>query len=100
MLKEALKLFLQKGRAVAIIVIGTLAWSWTMVKSGWLYSYGLGFWGANGHDGVWHIALIESLAKGTFRMPVFSGADLQNYHIGFDLMVALIYKITHVPVVN
>lgn len=83
-----------------LIILGTISWSWTMVKSGWLYSFGMGFWGANGHDGIWHIALIESLARGSFNMPVFAGAALQNYHIGFDLILAGIHRLTGVPVVN
>lgn len=65
-----------------------------MVKSGLMYSYGMGFWGANGHDGIWHIALINSLAKGSIENPVFSGIQLQNYHIGFDLLIAVISRIT------
>jgi hypothetical protein len=60
----------------------------------------MGFWGANGHDGIWHIALIESLAKGSFQMPVFAGYLLQNYHIGFDLLLAILHKITFIPTVN
>jgi hypothetical protein len=90
---------------IVLIFIGSLAWSLTMVKSGWNYAYGLGFWGANGHDGVWHIALINSLAKEFpsglwkgFGMPVFAGEPLKNYHIGFDLMVALTNKLTNLPV--
>lgn len=71
-----------------------------MVKSGWFYSYGLGFWGANGHDGVWHIALAESLARRTFAMPVFAGLPIQNYHIGFDLFLAILNKISFIPVTN
>lgn len=71
-----------------------------MVKSGWIYSYGMGFWGANGHDGVWHIALIESLAKGSLSIPIFSGHELQNYHIGFDLLLAALHKLIFIPVVN
>ncbi|MBI3397002.1 glycosyltransferase family 2 protein [Candidatus Woesebacteria bacterium] len=71
-----------------------------MVKSGLVYSYGMGFWGANGHDGVWHIALIQSLAGGSLRMPTFAGENIQNYHIGFDLLLGLIHKITQIPVVN
>ncbi|MBI2268181.1 MAG: hypothetical protein HYU80_01895 [Candidatus Blackburnbacteria bacterium] len=69
-----------------------------MVKSGWVYSFGMGFWGPNGHDGVWHLALINHLAKNSFQMPVFAGEVLKNYHIGFDLLLALIYKLTRVPV--
>ncbi|HJY98705.1 MAG TPA: hypothetical protein VJ227_03255 [Patescibacteria group bacterium] len=83
-----------------VIALGTIGWSWTMVKSGWVYSFGMGFWGANGHDGIWHIALIESLSRGSLKMPIFSGASLQNYHIGYDLVIAFLHRITSIPVVN
>jgi hypothetical protein len=68
-----------------------------MVKSGLTYSYGIGFWGPNGHDGIWHMSLINSLAQGTWRMPVFSGEEIKNYHIGFDLIIAFIRKISFIP---
>ena len=74
-----------------------------MVKSGWFYASlgvngpGLGFWGANGHDGIWHIALSESLGRGALSMPIFAGGSLQNYHIGFDLILAFLHKITFIP---
>ncbi len=75
-----------------------------MVKSGILYSFGLGFWGANGHDGIWHIALINSLSKGLpvggFQMPVFSGENIKNYHLGFDLILAIIHRFTNISVVT
>lgn len=80
--------------------MGSLSWSLTMVKSGLNYSFGLGFWGANGHDGIWHLALSESLSKGSFTMPVFAGEALKNYHIGFDLILALLHKITFIPIIN
>lgn len=69
-----------------------------MVKSGLMYPLGIGFWGPNGHDGIWHISLAESLARGSFDMPTFAGERLKNYHIGFDLVIALINKITSIPV--
>ena len=65
-----------------------------MIKSGWVYSYGMGFWGPNGHDGIWHIALAGSLARGTMEMPVFAGEAITNYHIGFDLLLGLLHKVT------
>lgn len=83
-----------------LITIGTISWSLTMIKSGWIYSYGMGFWGANGHDGVWHVALAESLSRGSLDIPVFTRHVLQNYHIGFDLFLAFIHKITFIPIVN
>lgn len=83
---------------VSILILGTLALSLTMIKSGLVYSFGAGFWGANGHDGIWHIALIESLSRGSWNLPVFAGAELQNYHIGFDLIVSIIHKLSFISV--
>lgn len=100
MLSGVSKLFSQKAKTCFLIIIGSFVWSLTMIKSGLIYSFGMGFWGANGHDAIWHIALAESLGKGTFTMPMFAGHPLQNYHIGFDLLLALSNKITFIPVVN
>jgi hypothetical protein len=69
-----------------------------MIKSGIVYSYGMGFWGPNGHDGIWHIAIIESLSKGAWAMPIYAGESIRNYHIGFDLLVAILHKISFIPV--
>ncbi|MBI2065882.1 hypothetical protein HYT60_00005, partial [Candidatus Woesebacteria bacterium] len=83
-----------------LILVGAVIWSVTMVKSVLLYTFGMGFWGPNGHDGVWHIALAESLSRGSYGMPVFSGEALKNYHVGFDLILALLHKLTTIPIVN
>lgn len=99
MLKEATKLFLT-GKLIFLLAIGVSVWSLTMVKSGVLYSYGMGFWGPNGHDGIWHIALAQSLSRGSLEMPTFAGENLQNYHLGFDLLLALVHRLSGVPVVN
>ncbi len=85
---------------ILLLIAGTISWSITMVKSGIIYSFGMGFWGANGHDGVWHIALINSLSRGSFNMPVFSGANIKNYHLVFDLLLAFIHSISRIPTVN
>ena len=83
-----------------LITVGSLSWVITMVKSGWLYPFGLGFWGANGHDGIWHIALAKGLVRGSMENPVFSGEVLKNYHFGFDLFLAALHKITAIPIEN
>lgn len=100
MLKKALKHLLQNKLIAILILLGTISWSLVMIKSGFVYNYGMGFWGPNGHDGIWHISLIESLTRGSFKMPIFAGETLTNYHIGFDLLVSIIHKITFIPVVN
>lgn len=75
-----------------LIILGTLTWSVTMVKSGLQYSFGLGFWGANGHDAIWHLSLINSLSRFTLDLPIFSGVQIQNYHLGFDIFVAVLSR--------
>src|SRR3990167_4193807 len=83
-----------------LILIGSLTWSLTMVKSGLVYPFGMGFWGPNGHDGVWHISLSQSLSQGSWQMPVFAPEVIKNYHIGFDLILAALHKITFIPIHN
>lgn len=104
MLKEVSKQFSPKIKKYLLILIGSASWLITMVKSGLFYGSlgthgpGIGFWGANGHDGVWHIALSEALNRGSFQMPIFAGSNLQNYHLGFDLLLVLVHKVTFLSI--
>ena len=86
---------------VLIVFFGMISQSLTTIKSGLLYSYGLGFWGSNGHDGIWHLALINNLVNHfPPQNPVFAHFNLSNYHFLFDFLVALIHKITFLPTLN
>lgn len=98
MLKKALKLFFQNKLRFLVIILGSISWIVTVFKSGLNYPFGIGFWGANGHDGVWHIALANSLARGSLEMPTFAGETLKNYHIGFDLLLVLINRLIGIPI--
>lgn len=98
MLKKALRQFFQNKYFFILLILGSIIWSLTMVRSGILYPFGYGFWGANGHDAIWHLALSESLAKKTLNNPVFAGEAIKNYHLGFDLLLALITQITKIPI--
>lgn len=100
MLKKALKHFSQNKSLVTLLILGTLSWSLTMVKSGWIYGYGMGFWGPNGHDGIWHISLAQSFNKLSLEVPVFAGETLKNYHFGFDILLAIFHKFTGIPIIN
>ena len=71
-----------------------------MIRSGLKYPFGLGFWGPNAHDGIWHIALAENLAKGTLNNPIFAGYELTNYHLGFDAILAFLNKISSIPIIT
>src|SRR3989344_3920644 len=96
MLKNLYQLFSLNKALVLIVFFGSLTWSLTMLRSGVSGQ----FWGANGHDGLWHVALANSLAKGSLEVPVFAGESLRNYHIGFDLLVAILHRITSIPIIT
>jgi len=68
-----------------------------VIRSGLQYSYGLGFWGSNGHDAIWHLSLINHI-KNPFKinLPIFSGAILKNYHPFFDILIAFLVSVTHI----
>lgn len=84
-----------------VVVLGMASQIMTMVKSGLLYSYGMGFWGPNGHDGVWHLALINELTHHfPPQNPVFAQFNLLNYHWLSDFLLALVNKITRLPIIN
>jgi len=77
-----------------LIILGGGLFSMTMSRSGRLYDFGMGFWGPNGHDGVWHIALINQVnEKIPPNNPIFSGEVLKNYHWGFDFFASLLIKV-------
>ena len=72
-----------------LILIGSATWMVTQFKNGLLFNYGLGFWGPNGHDAIWHLSLISQLQKKVPpENPIFAGTNLSNYHYFFDLLVA------------
>lgn len=57
------------------------------------------FWSAHGHDGAWHIALMEEIKRGwPFQNPSFAGERLLNYHFFSDILPAIFSKYT--PLTN
>ena len=72
-----------------------------MIRSAFSYVYGLGFWGANGHDAIWHLALINQITKSLPpHNPVFAPQLLSHYHWGFDFLVASLNRLIHLPAIN
>lgn len=82
--------------AVLLIIFGSAVWALTMFRSGLKYPFGIGFWGANGHDALWHLALSERLSNLSFESPVFAGEKIKNYHLGFGVFLALVHKLTQI----
>ena len=80
---------------IIVIFLSTIFFSLTMFRSGLKYQYGLGFWGPNGHDAIWHLSLINQLKQQVPpQNPIYSGTLLSNYHWGFDFLVAIISNLT------
>ena len=50
-----------------IFITGILATASINAASGLTYSQGLLFWSAHGHDGIWHVALIEQMKEQGFE---------------------------------
>jgi len=63
----------------------------TVYRSGLVFSFGMGFWGPNGHDAIFHLSLIKSLQNSLLSLahPQLANFNLQNYHLGFDYFSAL-----------
>lgn len=84
-----------------VIILGSVSWLLTSVKNGLIYDFGIGFWGPTGHDGIWHLSIIESVKKG---LPpdnsIFSGEILKNYHYFYDLLLATTSNLTSIPAVD
>jgi hypothetical protein len=86
----------------ASIIVGLLCVAvitLTVIKSGQIYPFGLGFWGPNGHDAVFHLSLIEKFAQYPLSLdhPQFSGVLLTNYHFIFDYLSGIAVRIFNIP---
>lgn len=84
-----------------VIAAGTIFQNIPTFKSGLTYQYGLGFWGPNAHDGIWHISLINQLVKNVPpQNPIFADTTLKNYHFFYDLLVAATAFFTKIPILD
>ena len=74
----------------------------TVARSGLVYVFGLGLWGPNGHDAIFHLSLSEHFKNTLISLnhPQINGFLLKNYHFGFDWLTALLGKITAQPLLD
>lgn len=86
---------------ILVILAGVIFQSLAMMRSGWFYNFGVGYFGPTGHDGIWHQALIYQLvSKVPPENPAFSGQLLSNYHYFYDLLIAVSYRISAIPILD
>lgn len=77
-----------------IILLGFLFLMITIIPSGSYYCFqkqcGIFFWGTNGHDGVWHLALISTAFKQLpFISPIYANLKLSGYNFLMDFVLYL-----------
>ncbi|MBN1263522.1 MAG: hypothetical protein JW991_04155 [Candidatus Pacebacteria bacterium] len=91
------------GLVLGLIILATICQSLVMVSSGRLRREGVVFWGVSGHDGLWHLTLIQELAqteKFPGQNPGYAGESLKNYHFFYDLLIAESYRLTRIPLME
>ncbi len=80
---------------IVLTILGTIFQGVAMFRSGQLYHYGVGYFGPLARDGVWHEALIGQLKLGIPpQNPGFAGVALTNYHYLYDLLVAIVSRLS------
>lgn len=67
----------------------------TILPSGSRFCYqgqcGMFFWGANGHDGIWHLSLISAaFNQFPFIIPIYKNGLLAGYNYFMDLILYLL----------
>lgn len=72
-----------------VFIIGITGQMLVIAPSGSFINGDLIFWSAHGHDGSWHLSLMEELKKGyPLQNPSFAGEKLVNYHFFSDIAPA------------
>lgn len=79
-----------KGLFLIIFIVGVIGMVAVNAPSGLPYRDGIYFWSSHGHDGVWHLSLMNELHKDVFpfQNPELAGNKLQNYHFFSDLLMS------------
>lgn len=81
-----------------VFVIGVIGQLLIIAPSGIYQNGDLVFWSSHGHDGLWHISLMEEYKKGyPLQNPSLSGEKLVNYHFFSDIAPAEFNRYFKVP---
>ena len=99
--KEIRKIWRPELLPALVIGFASLVQFALMYKSGTLYQGGLAFWGVHGYDGIWHVSLVQELAR-YFppQNPGFAGEALKNYHFLTDLFIAQFHNFSRIPILD
>lgn len=81
------------GSLIALIPLASV------LKDNQLYPFGMGYWGSNAHDAIFHLSIIEKISQNPLDLshPQLAGEKLSNYHFVFDYLSGLLVRLTHIP---
>lgn len=99
-LKRNIFFFTKKQLTILLITffVGIAGQLVIIAPSGLTINGDLLFWSSHGHDGTWHIALMNELQKGyPLQNPSFAGEKLVNYHFFSDLAPAFFNYYFNIP---
>jgi hypothetical protein len=91
--------YIKKNKPLLFVIIpGFIFHMIVSIPNGSYYCFknacGLFFWGAHGHDAIWHLAVENvSFSRFPFIFPTFQGGLLQGYNYLIDLVIFLLSKI-------
>lgn len=104
MVVKTINTLIKKGKpkppaSLLLGILFILIISITVFRSGQIFPFGLGFFGPNGHDAIFHLSLIEKFSQSPldFSHPQYAGAKLTNYHFVFDYLAGILSLITKIP---
>lgn len=82
------KSFFKDRILLTLIILGILTQGFINFPSGYLYGGDLHFWSSQGHDGLWHVSVMEEIKK-SFppQNPGFSNTVVYNYHYLVDVLM-------------
>lgn len=85
---EPWSIFVKNKILLMLIIAGIIVQGIISFPSGYLYKDGINFWSSQGHDGIWHVALMEEIKKGLPpQNPIFAGEYTYNYHYLVDILM-------------
>lgn len=89
----------QKIITITLFIICVIIQIIPLIKSGLTYSFGIGYWGAMGHDGVWHQSLSSQITNPlSLTLPMYHSTPLQGYHPFYNILVSTLHRLTFLPI--
>lgn len=88
------KILLKDKILTVLLFLGILIQGFINFPSGFIYGGEMLFWSSQGHDGLWHVALMEEITKNIPpQNPIFAGEKLYNYHYLIDVVMGEFHRI-------